>query len=191
MRFTSLVALQRYARIDLGVRISIPLDPLAATGRAWMGVGGRNKPKSEIAAARGPHVAVGTIDYGSETGYLVYVKASLTGDESDYIRDYARRYDRFPHETTGDQFFSEEQFEVYRALGFHAMSGFLSGADDVLVDSSLVAAPASPPMAAGATWPLGSSPGTAHAPRPGRATVDPGVIVGGNDPALAPIRRML
>jgi hypothetical protein len=81
----------------------------------------------------GPHVAIGTIDYGGgETGYLLYIKSSLTGDENDYIRDYARRYDRFPHESTGDQFFSEEQFEVYRALGFHMAHGVLCGRDNVV-----------------------------------------------------------
>jgi len=26
--------------------------------------------------------------------------------------------DRFPHESTGDQFFSESQFESYRKLGY-------------------------------------------------------------------------
>ena len=84
------------------------------------------------------YVAVGTIDYGGgETGYLVYIKSSLSGDENDYIRDYARRNDTFPHETTGDQFFSEEQFEVYRALGFHMTHGFLTeeaGADALVVN---------------------------------------------------------
>jgi len=40
--------------------------------------------------------------------------------------DYKRRYPAFPHETTGDQFFSEEQLEVYRALGFHIMRGLLT-----------------------------------------------------------------
>jgi len=54
---------------------------------------------------------------------LIYVKASLSGDENVYIRDYARRYAEYPHETTSDQFFSEEQFEVYRALGFHCVHG--------------------------------------------------------------------
>ena len=39
--------------------------------------------------------------------------------------DYKRRYPAFPHELTGDQFFGEEQFEAYRALGFHAMRGVL------------------------------------------------------------------
>ena len=40
----------------------------------------------------------------------------LSGDESDYILDYKRRNRDFPHETTSDQFFDEEQLEVYRAL---------------------------------------------------------------------------
>jgi hypothetical protein len=80
------------------------------------------------------HVAIGTIDYGAgDTGYLVYLKSSLTGDENDYIRDYGRRHATFPHETTGDQFFSEEQFEVYRALGFHMAHSFLSGDNPVAI----------------------------------------------------------
>jgi hypothetical protein len=87
----------------------------------------------DVETSPGPHVAIGTIDYGhGERGYLVYIKSSLTGDENDYVRDYARRYNRFPHETTGDQFFSEEQFEVYRALGFHMTHGMLCGRDEVM-----------------------------------------------------------
>jgi hypothetical protein len=45
------------------------------------------------------------------------------------VLDYKIRYRDFPHETTGDQFFSEEQFEAYRALGFHAVDGFFGGSD--------------------------------------------------------------
>ncbi|MEY4680611.1 MAG: hypothetical protein ACO3DJ_00980 [Alphaproteobacteria bacterium] len=115
MEFGSLVRLQRFARIDLGVRIELPWQPIREATLAVM--------RGEAAPASAPHVAVGTIDYGDATGTLVYVKSSLTGDENDYIRDYARRNPSFPHETTGDQFFSEEQFEVYRALGFHAVNG--------------------------------------------------------------------
>ena len=64
------------------------------------------------------------------TGILIYIKASLSGDENDYVLDYKRRNPTFPHESTVDQFFSEEQFEAYRALGFHAARGLLTGADD-------------------------------------------------------------
>jgi hypothetical protein len=124
--------LQRYARIDLGIRIDLPWRPISDTTLAWMNAAA--KPDAKPERSCGPHVAIGTIDYGGgETGYLVYIKSSLTGDENDYVRDYARRYSLFPHESTGDQFFSEEQFEVYRALGFHMTSGMLSGHDCIEV----------------------------------------------------------
>jgi hypothetical protein len=133
MHFPSLVTLQRYARIDLGVRINLPWPPIRITTREWMefNAGKANEPSET--ERHGPHVAIGIIDYGcGEKGYLVYIKSSLSGDENDYVRDYARRYAQFPHETTGDQFFSEEQFEVYRALGFHMAHGWLSGNDDLI-----------------------------------------------------------
>ncbi len=148
MRFPSFIALQRYARIDLGVRINMPWDKVRQTTVGWMGFEGateappdKKEGADEPPAANqaktpshGPHTAIGTIDYdGGHQGWLVYIKASLTGDENDYVRDYARRYDRFPHESTGDQFFSEEQFEVYRALGFHITSRLLDGTDTAQV----------------------------------------------------------
>jgi hypothetical protein len=109
----------------------MPWDRLQKTALAWMGMK-TDDPKSERVPAKGPHAAIGRIDYGGGNfGYLLYLKSSLTGDENDYIRDYARRYEHFPHETTGDQFFSEEQFEVYRALGFHIVRRLLSNQDKV------------------------------------------------------------
>jgi len=135
LRYPSFIALQRYARIDLGVRINMPWDQVRKTTLCWMGYTGDpnaddEKSKKGPKPSRGPHVSIGTIEYdGKQLGWLVYIKASLTGDENDYVRDYARRYDSFPHESTGDQFFSEEQFEVYRALGFHIASRFLNGED--------------------------------------------------------------
>jgi hypothetical protein len=134
MNFSSLMTLQRYARIDLGILINLPWTPIRTDTLAWMNCNAGKSPPPAPVISHGPHVAIGTIDYGGgEKGYLVYIKSSLTGDENDYIRDYARRNDRFPHETTGDQFFSEEQFEVYRALGFHMTHEFLSGDDEVVV----------------------------------------------------------
>ena len=76
--------------------------------------------------SNGPHCAVGEISYpDGRKGVLVYIKASLTGDENDAVIDYKKRYDDFPHETTIDQMFTEEQFEAYRALGFHAANRFV------------------------------------------------------------------
>ncbi len=76
------------------------------------------------------HYAVGVIDYGTHgRGVLLYIKSSLTGDENPYIREYKQKHADFPHETTGDQFFDETQFECYRALGYHAADSLLTGRD--------------------------------------------------------------
>jgi hypothetical protein len=129
MTFESFVKLQVMARIDLGIRIELP----------WQDIQKRTlEVAKEMASnagvptkSKGPHAAIGVIEYGEdEKGILLYIKSSLTGDENDYIMDYKRRNPTFPHETTLDQFFSEEQFEVYRALGFHAVQHFLNGVDD-------------------------------------------------------------
>ena len=131
MTFASFVRVQRYARIDLGVRINLRWDKIAATS-----LGAR---ASGAEPARGPHCAVGEIIYSDGgKGKLIYVKASLSDDENVYVRDYARRYADYPHETTGDQFFSEEQFEVYRALGFHCVHGIYKSdePDEIEVSTS-------------------------------------------------------
>jgi len=137
MTFPSLVNLEVMARIDLGVRIELPWQTvqngtLGVTSTALYGPNGPPGP-------HGPHAAIGVIRYNDEErGVLIYIKSSLSGDENDYVLDYKRRNAAFPHETTVDQFFSEEQFEAYRSLGFHAAHGLLAGTDDF-------AKPKSPP----------------------------------------------
>lgn len=82
---------------------------------------------SAIPPTPGPHCAAGEIQYGpNETGILLYVKASLTGDEDDYILDYKRRYRAFPHETTGDQFLARNNWKRI-GPGLHIMKGLLTG----------------------------------------------------------------
>jgi hypothetical protein len=53
----------------------------------------------------------------------------MTGDENDYVFHYKKRYPGFPHESTLEQMFSEEQFEAYRALGYHATYGLFDRRD--------------------------------------------------------------
>jgi hypothetical protein len=132
MSFRSLVALQRYARIDLGVLIDLPWAEIRDATRDASKEIAESGGLPPNAASHGPHCAVGKIIYpqGRE-GILLYVKSSITGDENDYIVDYKRRFPSYPHETTADQLFSEEQFEVYRALGFHAVNELFSGSDHV------------------------------------------------------------
>ncbi|MGO4440408.1 patatin-like phospholipase family protein [Rhizobium sp. RAF56] len=129
MTFEAFVKLQVMARIDFGIRIELPWRDIQ---KKTLSVGEPSSEGSAAAKTKGPHAAVGIIHYGeNEKGILFYVKSSLSGDENDYIADYKRRNPTFPHETTLDQFFSEEQFEVYRALAFHAVRNFFCGDDDV------------------------------------------------------------
>jgi hypothetical protein len=128
LAFAAFATAQRYARIDLGVTIDCPWREIAAATKrvsAQMAIAGCADSN------HGPHCALGNIYYSDGSkGLLLYVKASLSGDESDYIMKYKREHPEFPFESTGDQFFTEEQFEAYRALGFHALNRFLTDANE-------------------------------------------------------------
>jgi hypothetical protein len=127
LAFGSFNVLERYALIDLGVRIDLPWQRIADTSKS---TGNAIDETGECPKHAGPHVAVGEIHYpGDRKGILIYIKSSLTGDENDYVFYYKKRYSAFPHETTLDQLFSEEQFEAYRALGFHAAYRFFDRRD--------------------------------------------------------------
>jgi hypothetical protein len=54
------------------------------------------------------------------------VKATVTGDEPEDVRNYHRANPDFPQQTTADQFFDEAQWESYRRLGEHAGDGIFS-----------------------------------------------------------------
>jgi hypothetical protein len=79
--------------------------------------------------AQGLCCALGHIRYSSvddtpeeDDGLLIYVKPTLRsrGAQIPYdIYSYSRGCKEFPHESTVDQWFSESQFESYRALGSH------------------------------------------------------------------------
>jgi Patatin-like phospholipase len=127
MAFGSFNTLERYALIDLGVRIDLPWQPITNES---LNTGKEIDEKGDAEKHHGPHCAMGEIRYPSgRKGVLIYIKASLTGDENDYIFDYKKRHGDFPHETTLDQMFTEEQFEAYRALGFHAAFGLFDRSD--------------------------------------------------------------
>jgi hypothetical protein len=132
MSFGSLITLQRYARIDLGIIINLPWATIRDGTRSASAEIAKSGGLPPHAAPHGPHCAVGEIQYPhGRKGILIYVKSSLSGDENDCIVDYKRRFPSYPHETTADQLFSEEQFEAYRALGFHAVNELFSGSDQV------------------------------------------------------------
>ncbi len=66
------------------------------------------------------HYFVAKITYPEETtGYLVYIKPTLTGDEGADLQGYAAQNRDFPHHPTPDQMYDEDRFESYRQLGEH------------------------------------------------------------------------
>lgn len=132
----------RKIRIDFGIRIvfenKIKIRPNEP-----------DKPGLYCAIAR---ICYSDIDGDVEDGELIYIKPTLRGriptdkghtalssgegggdgEGIPYdIYSYARSSTEFPHESTVDQWFSESQFESYRALGFHILEqlgGTLEGA---------------------------------------------------------------
>jgi hypothetical protein len=111
----------RKIQIDLGVPIDFEGKPdMIARGDLKM-LKGMNLNNRYCAVARIGYHCVDTMPVGVSAdqfdGYLVYVKASLTGREPVDVIQYAKTHKDFPHETTANQFFSEPQFESYRKLG--------------------------------------------------------------------------
>ena len=94
----------RRAREDFGVEVVIDLAAL--------------KPDEKGFSKQ--HLAVGDIIYpNGDRGILLLFKPAIVGDEPGDVLQYKTRNESFPHESTGDQFYDEKQWESYRRLGLH------------------------------------------------------------------------
>jgi hypothetical protein len=106
----------RKVYIDFGIRIRI--DRMGLFPRS-LAKDERDNPK---------YCATGRIFYSdvdgpdAPVGEFVYIKPAFYGDEPQDIYNYAKTNETFPHQPTGDQWFSESQFESYRALGRHTIN---------------------------------------------------------------------
>lgn len=120
----------RRIRLDLGIPILFP--PLAQSRE---GQGSRNQ-----------HGAIGIIKYsavdgaGAPDGTILYLKATLSGDEDVDVRNFAASDPLFPHDSTANQFFDEARFESYRLLGYHTVLSVTQGADQIDSPEALCAA---------------------------------------------------
>lgn len=116
-RFDDLANAVRRIRLDLG--IPIRFQPLPMT-REGQGHGN-------------PHAAIGVIRYSvvdgasAPDGTILYLKATLSGDETVDVWNFAKTDPAFPHDSTSDQFFDEAHFESYRTLGFHTVLSVAHG----------------------------------------------------------------
>jgi hypothetical protein len=129
LKFEGLARLIRMCKLDFGTDIRInDVNNI------------RLKTKSNWSRFR---FAVGRIDYGNDkSGVLIYLKASMNGSEDTAIRQYLDSHPEFPHESTSDQFYDEDQFDSYRRLGrevagsafklFNGKTDFMAIADEFL-----------------------------------------------------------
>jgi hypothetical protein len=113
--FTSLAEAIRKIRFDFGIPIEFSEIKLYPRGDD-------DRPKADR-----QHCAIGQIRYGVvdgpdvEDGVLIYIKPVCYGDEPLDVYEYSQTSKNFPHESAGDQFFTESRLESYRRLGAHTM----------------------------------------------------------------------
>jgi hypothetical protein len=123
-RFDDLGNAIRKIRIDLGVPIEFG-GPIQIHARDASIPAGASRGYWAMARVRYSCVDTPAANASNEgesrDGILIYIKPALYGDEPRDVCAYARDRDDFPHESTADQFYSESQFESYRALGSHTI----------------------------------------------------------------------
>jgi hypothetical protein len=107
----------RRIRIELGIPILFPSLDLTKAGQGH----------------GNPHAAIGTIRYAvvdgpdAPDGTILYIKATLSGDEPIDVRNFAAGDPAFPHDATSNQFFDQARFESYRILGYHSVMSITDG----------------------------------------------------------------
>ena len=110
--FESLAQSIRQIRVDLGVPIEIP--------EMAVGVPSQNLKSKYCAMGRIRYSCVDKTageDDDDYDGVLIFIKPSLIGQEPRDVINYWQGRSSFPQEPITDQWFSEAQFESYRALG--------------------------------------------------------------------------
>jgi hypothetical protein len=117
----------RKIRIDQGVSIEFPTkkqifsrDSTSDTPGTYWAVG-----KIRYSQVDRP-VGDGAPDDDYD-GVLLYVKPAIYGREPADVDNCARMSPTFPHESTANQFFTESQFESYRALGSYIVDEMCKG----------------------------------------------------------------
>jgi hypothetical protein len=118
--FHGLMTLVRHAQIDLGVKIEPNLSELRPNAAS-----GLSRSHFHLCQIEYPKLSG---ESTGSTGLLLYLKLSVTGNESELIQRYRKLKAEFPHQSTMDQFFDEEQFEAYRQLGVHVAEGLFGEA---------------------------------------------------------------
>lgn len=104
----------RKVRIDFRIPIEFDAESLAAL----------REKKQRYAVGK---IVYSAVDGEVEDGRLLYIKPMLLGNEPPDVTSYRVGHPSFPHESTGDQWFSEGQTESYRMMGLHSVRDMLQG----------------------------------------------------------------
>lgn len=125
-----LARLVRLARVDLGATVE-DVDPASLPPGVPAQVAARLGTLADVRASK-KHAALLRVTYPDPPAgaggdpwlprrvtWVLYLRASVTGDEPADVSAYAAQYPDFPNESTLDQMFDEPQWESYRALGEH------------------------------------------------------------------------
>lgn len=133
--FTDLGGAIRKIRIDFG----IPIDFEGGIPIHSRGAGIPPEDATYWAVGRIRYSVVDGLDTHSRTdGLILYIKPAFYGKHGKEPRDvynYGMSTPAFPHESTGDQFFGETQFESYRALGAYTVDKLCDAEFSVTADS--------------------------------------------------------
>ncbi|MDD2920847.1 MAG: hypothetical protein PHQ36_01050 [Anaerolineales bacterium] len=115
---SSLFSVIKQAEVDLGIKVEINVDGLAPD---------EYDAEKKTASKSKKHFAIGKIHYPKQNadddeedtrGWLIYLRPSVVeGDPAPIGKYWERHKLDFPHPTTADQFFNDEQFEIMRLLG--------------------------------------------------------------------------
>jgi len=132
----------RRVQIDFGAEITflspVELQDLVAKSKGPAGgalprsvldaIGELDDVRSSLNSSSRKHAAVARVRYNGtkEQSVLLYVKASMTGDEPLDVLEYHRQHHHFPHQSVRDQFLDDAQWESYRALGHHCANPLFS-----------------------------------------------------------------
>jgi hypothetical protein len=130
--FDDLGAAIRKIRIDFGIRVEIENMALLP----------RPEPFSpDVRYCAVAKIRYSDVDPGAPDGWIVYIKPAFYGKkEPKDIYNYAMSNPAFPHQSTGDQWFSESQFESYRALGDFALGEVIGGKGEPATIAEFIAA---------------------------------------------------
>ena len=91
------------------------IDLLPSAG----GCSPRHAALLQVRYPEGPSEASSDPWLSRRLSWILYIRATLTGDEPADVREYAREHPAFPHETRVARELAEHQWESYRKLGEH------------------------------------------------------------------------